>query len=382
LAYGVTRTEAYLHKRLSAFLSPKKTELGVWVRLLIASYEIFFLDRVPVHASVSEAVSAVRRLRGPKVAGFANAVLRRVAAADKEVTLAEAILASVPSWLRERLESAVGKGDAEALIGGGAAPVPTLRLREGQLAPEWFEADASPEPLCPSAYRYQAGGDPRKRVGFSSGVFVVQELGAQLVARALAVQPGERVLDACAGRGNKSLLLAELVGPSGSVTATDLHKSKLEAVLTESGLASQRGSLRIESRAWDWTLPPPPEWIGAFDAVLVDAPCTGLGTLRRRPEILRRLSAEDPARLGELQTRLLENASKAVRPGGRLVFATCSVLPEEGEGVLSRAETALVSGPSLGGLASLPFAGEAQFRLSPRLGGSDGYFLASLRAPD
>ncbi|MBW2376697.1 MAG: class I SAM-dependent methyltransferase, partial [Deltaproteobacteria bacterium] len=149
-------------------------------------------------------------------------------------------------------------------------------------------------------------------------------------------QPGERVLDACAGRGGKTAQLIEAVGESGKVVATDLHEHRLEQIDAE--LARLRlDPARLETACVDWTVGKGTVH-GEFDRVLVDAPCTGLGTLRRRPEILLRAGHDEAARMGENQRRILENAASMVRHGGTLLYAVCSPLEVEGSGVVNDAD--------------------------------------------
>jgi 16S rRNA (cytosine967-C5)-methyltransferase len=182
--------------------------------------------------------------------------------------------------------------------------------------------------ISPYGLRVSGAGDIRELPGYDEGAFAVQEEGAQVIGLLLAAQPGERVLDACAGRGGKTAQLLEAVGESGSVVATDLHEHRLEQISAE--LARLRlDSARVETACVDWTVGKGPVQ-GEFDRVLVDAPCTGLGTLRRRPEILLRSSPEDGARMGEIQRRVLERTALLVRPGGMLLYAVCSPLNEEG----------------------------------------------------
>ncbi|HSC87920.1 MAG TPA: transcription antitermination factor NusB [Polyangiaceae bacterium] len=377
LVYGVLRTEGHLLSRLRKFGKLRENDRLVLGHLLVGAYQLEFLDRVPPRAAVHVAVEHVRKVRGKAVGGFVNAVLRRVteAVAAQRTPLEVAIWQSAPAWLRGRLTNALGEEDARLLLTDVREPAPTLRLRAGRAAPSWFAEEAAPIAGVEGAYRYVGGGDPRRHPEFEDGTFAVQELGAQLVAEALGVQAGMRVLDVCAGRGHKTALLAERVGASGRVVATDLHEHKVADLRGEFA----RFGLAVEARPWDWTQPPPDEWRGAFDRVLVDAPCSGVGTLRRRPEILRRLRAEDPVRLATLQATLLGNAALALAPGGRLVFATCSVLPEEGERVLEAMARSLVPAPFGPGPFSATFPAEqAVQRLLPRLHGSDGYFVASL----
>jgi 16S rRNA (cytosine967-C5)-methyltransferase len=255
----------------------------------------------------------------------------------------------------------------QRLLAPGEVPPPTLRVRPGRTL-DLSEGQA--EHISGGAFRFLAGGDPRRDEGFARGDFVVQELGAQRVAEALRVLPGERVLDVCAGRGQKSSLL---VDQGARVLATDLHPHKLSQLEDE----FDRLGLECETAVHDWTTAPPLAWQGAFDAVLVDAPCSGVGTLRRRPEILRRIGPETPARLAELQEAILRQASLTLAEGGRLLFATCSVLREEGEEVVQRIADVLVPRP----FASSDPSGagqEALFRLLPGKDGTDGYFLAQL----
>jgi 16S rRNA (cytosine967-C5)-methyltransferase len=228
-------------------------------------------------------------------------------------------------------------------------------------------------------------GDPRKREGYAEGSFVVQEEGAQTIALSLGARAGERILDACAGRGQKTTLFREQVGSSGAVWATDVYPKKLEA------LSSEFERLQLippELRAVDWTI-----GVGDvpadFDRVLVDAPCTGTGTLRRRPEIAARLQPEDPARLAALAESIVRSAATRVRSGGRLVFAVCSVLEAECEALALRLldilEPVAFDCPELSPLwtrLATPEGGKvgeapSAFRIGPSQFGTDGYFAAS-----
>ena len=378
LVYGVLRTEPHLRRRLERFADLKKADPLAVRHLLIAAYQIEFLDRVPAHAAEHEAVQLVREGKDARSSGFVNAVLRKLTTEVEgaPLSLEDGIWTSAPSWLRKKLERAVGVEDARQLLTDVRAPAPTLRLRPGRAAPPWFADETEAIEGCPGAVRYIFGGDPRRHPEFAAGDFVVQELGAQLVAHALGVRAGERVFDVCAGRGHKTALLAEAAGNDGVVWATDLHEHKVSTLDQE----MRHLGLAVHAAVWDATAPARQEWQGSFDRVLVDAPCTGVGTLRRRPEIVRRLTPEDPARLAALQAELLRNAAALLRPSGVLIFATCSVLEAEGEEVLARVADVLEPAPFGDTNAPDVFPSDATFvRLLPRRTGSDGYFVARLR---
>jgi 16S rRNA (cytosine967-C5)-methyltransferase len=378
LVYGVLRTEKYLEGRLSNFGKIKTSDRILFSHLLVAAYQLEFLDRIPPHAAVGEAVTLVRELRGQRVAGFCNAILRRLANAGREKDLASAVFDSQPSWLKKRLSRDVGEEEARAVVHSGTAVAPFLRVVEAPRSEEfqrWLDANTEQCESAPQAYRYTGGGDPRKCVWYTKGAFVVQELGAQLVGRALGALRGESILDACAGRGQKTSLLVEQVGLSGRVVATDLHEHKVVALRDEMA----RLGLHAEALIWDWTEPAPPELRGAFDRVFVDAPCTGVGTLRRRPEIARRLGPGDPERLGELQYLICQNAAACLRPNGLLVFATCSLLREETSAVVERLRAAgLTPAPPPKEVPPLLRSGTTSLKLSPLRTNTDGYFIAWL----
>jgi 16S rRNA (cytosine967-C5)-methyltransferase len=375
LSYGALRSQGALRTRLLAH-APRGLKDGLVVsHLLVAAYQILMLDRVPAFAAVDAAVSAISSARGARVAGFAHAVLRKLAAGGERLSMREAVIESTPAWLFARLTSAVGARDAEALIGADAEALPAqaLRLLAGREQPPWVLA-LEPGRVSPLARLLRGEGDPRRRPGYAEGAFVVQEEGAQVIGLALGVQPGERVLDACAGRGQKSSLLAERVGESGELWVSDAFPNKLRALEAE----FERLRLRKpRSQALDLSvghgdLP------GALDRVLVDAPCSGIGTLRRRPEIRERLAPEDPARLGELASRILRSAAELARPGGRVVYAVCSVLAEECEGVVERVIDLLEPAPfDAPELSALLAPGATSLRLLPSRHGTDGYFMAS-----
>lgn len=370
LVYGVLRAKGAILARVARHAPRGLPDDAVRRHLLVAAYQVLLLDRVPAWAAVDEAVDSLRALRGPKVAGFGNAVLRKLS--GERLEPAAAIRESAPRWLLAALERAVGPSEAEALLGADVALGDVWVRAVGTSTPAWLTA-AEAHRSVPAARR-SPGGDPEKLEGFADGAFVVQEPGAQLVALALGARPGERVLDACAGRGQKTTLVAERVGSAGEVWATDAHPSKL-AVLTEEVARLKLPPPR--TTAVDYTLGPG-DVPGDFDRVLVDAPCTGVGTLRRRPEIAERLSPADPERLGKLATAILRGAAGRARPGGRVVFAVCSVLTEEAEAVVAAVSDVLEPAPfDAPDLGSAVGAERTSFRLLPRAHGTDGYFVAS-----
>jgi 16S rRNA (cytosine967-C5)-methyltransferase len=387
LVYGTLRVAPWLEARIAPHAPRGTAKLDALVRacLTLAAYQLYFL-RVPAFAAVNEAVQAVREARGARVAAFANAVLRKVAVQAAELRalegqgaqlLEDATVESTPEWLRDALERSLGKGDARAFLRCAVEP-PAVALRvEGAIerASErdaWVdrlraaapEASVEPGRASPLAILVRGGGKPQKLPGYSEGAWSVQEEGSQVAALALGARPGETVLDACAGRGNKTALLARAVGAGGAVDACDASPAKLERLGDELARVGLRARATF---AVDWSVGSG-EVTGSYDRVLVDAPCSGIGTLRRRPEIALRRKPDDLGALARAQGAIARQAAAHVRPGGTLAYVVCSVLREEGEAVVLSLLEAL---PDFAAL-------EPSFRLLPHIQGTDGYFVAKL----
>jgi 16S rRNA (cytosine967-C5)-methyltransferase len=392
LAYGTLRTAPYLETRISkhAPRGTSKLDPAVRAHLLVAGYQLLFLDRVPAFAAVSEAVRQITRARGKPLGSFANAVLRRLSeegrADDKRATLELAAKESISRELRVALVRSVGEPETNALVDTSAAPPIGLRTRPGDDRDAWIArlrdatktATFEPGRVSPLAILVRGGGDPQKTAVFREGKIAVHEEGAQVVTLSLGASPGETVLDACAGRGNKTALLAELVGATGAVDAADQHPQKLARLTSE---LSRMGLSTRATFAVDWSVGSG-DVPATYDRVLVDAPCSGTGTIGRRPDLATRWRAAELAGLQDLQSRILVAAAERAKPGGTVLYAVCSVLREEGEDVVA---LALERAPWL---QAAPFAGDPArqlagdaptLRLTPLTHGTDGYFLASFR---
>jgi 16S rRNA (cytosine967-C5)-methyltransferase len=390
LVYGTLRVHTWLMARLGAHAKRGLARLDAAVRaeLALGAYQLFF-TRVPPFAAVSEAVDAVRRQRGKELGAFANAVLRKVAeeAASRPASHEEAVLASCPAWLRKALDESLGPDGARLFLASAAEPPALgLRVERARERDAWLTKLRAAHPhasfeagrISPHAILARGAGKFDSLTGFGEGAWAVEEEGAQVVALAVGARPGDEVLDACAGRGNKTGLLARAVAPGGAVDAADVHPAKLERMereLARLGLAA-RGAYAV-----DWTVGG-----GAvtalYDRVLVDAPCSGTGTLGRRPELGLRLTTASIAELARVQLAVLCRVADRVRPGGRLLYAVCSVLREEGEGVVDAflASHADFERAPFDGDLVRRIAGESPtVRLLPTEHGTDGYFLASLR---
>lgn len=341
IVYGTLRSVPALEAALNRY-ARRPIKVDDWSRaaLLGAAFQLLHLGRVPSHAVVNDTVDLVRTKRGARVAGFANALLRKLSAEGAHRPPPNAQL-SVPRWLNDALLASLGHEPTQRLLEiDDEGPSIDLRVRADLDRDAIGEAIERARPdaavalteLSPRGLRLRGAGDPRGLPGYDRGAFAVQEEGAQLIGLLLGTQPRERVLDACAGRGGKTAQLMEAVGIGGGVVATDLHEHRLEQI--EGELARlQLGAERMQTACVDWTRGPGPVR-GPLDRALVDAPCTGLGTVRRRPEILLRAKPSDAAQMGDVQRSILRNVSALVRPGGTLLYAVCSPLSEEGLGVI------------------------------------------------
>jgi 16S rRNA (cytosine967-C5)-methyltransferase len=388
LTYGSLRFLPWLDTRIAQFAprGTKKLDPRVRAVLRVAAYQLFF-TRIPAFAAVSQAVEGVRSLRGERMAAFANAVLRKLATlASKtgEVDRGSALLECTAPELQTALERALGIESARAFV-ASAVDAPPLGLRIeraterdlwlGRLREAAGDSHFELGPWSPLAILARGVGRPQDLPGWRDGAWSIQEEGAQLAALSLGARPGEAVLDACAGRGNKTAVLARAVGPTGAVDASDSIPSKLLR------LRDEMARLALAPRATfavDWTVGSGGVPDG-YDHVLVDAPCSGTGTLRRRPEMSQRRHEGDLARFSGSQIAIATRAARHVRPGGSLVYVVCSVLREEAEDVVDevlRAVPELSAAPFEAPEARAVAADASSFRLLPHVHGTDGYFVA------
>jgi 16S rRNA (cytosine967-C5)-methyltransferase len=390
LVYGTLRLFPWLEERALRYAKRGTSKLDALVRahLAVAIYQILVLTRVPAFAAVSEAVGAIRAVRGPQVAGFANAVLRKIAAEERpsEEVLARAAFRSAEASLREAIIRSIGEEGALALLGHDAkhrVPPLGLRIEDAAARETWLARLREARPnatfesgsVSPHAILALGGGRVADLPGYEEGAWTPQEEGSQLVALALGAKAGDVVLDACAGRGNKTGLLARAVGEKGAVDVADVHPKKLDRLTHE----LVRIGLRPRNAfAVDWSVGTGAA-VGDYDRILVDAPCSGTGTLRRRPELALRRVATDLPELTRLQREILARAATLAKPGGRVVYAVCSVLREEAEDVLEGAAALGLEPAPFDAPAAIAIAGEqgTTLRLLPHAHGTDGYFVAS-----
>jgi len=405
LVLGTLAWQGRLDYEIAALSSRKldRLEPGVLAILRLGLYQLRFLSRIPKHAAVDTSVGLAHENRATRgAAGMVNAILRRAArdtvalpdrAADEIGYLA--IAHSHPRWLAGKFAEWFGIEGAERLMAANneAAPnVIRLNLARG-------ERQSLIDELCRDGFEIAPDDRLPKTIGrlpetivldsapkldsscYRRGLFYPQSEASQLVARMLAPRPGAMAVDCAAAPGGKATHLAEIVGPSGRVLALDwnlagLRKARaLAARLNDLNLSFVRADTAV-------ALPLKP---ASCEFVLLDAPCTGLGTLREHPEIRWRLRAGDLKRMGAVQSSMLESAAAAVREGGVLVYAVCSLAPEEGREVIGQfvarhREFALDSNPPIKYLIPEAFdAGGTMLTRPDRDGnGLDGFFAARL----
>ena len=342
LAYGAVQRAKTLDFVVERLAGRPVSELDAPLRagLRLGLFQLCFLDRVPAHAAVGEAVELVKG-DAPRGAGLVNAVLRRAAreagrllAALGDTTPAEAAVChSHPEWIADLWWEALGAEAARALMAADNAPAEavlranTLRVEAAELAarlPVAAHADAAlPEALVLDG-PLDAFGTPE----WGDGLLMPQSRAAMTVSHLLAPEPGERVLDLCAAPGGKTTHLAALMGGSGAVVAVERHPGRAAALAKT---ARRMGAASVEVLCADAGAI---DFEAEFDRVLVDPPCSDLGTLASRPDARWRKSAEQVQRLSGTQAAILAAGARALRPGGVLVYSTCTISPAENEGVV------------------------------------------------
>jgi 16S rRNA (cytosine967-C5)-methyltransferase len=391
LAYGTLRAQGTLDAVLTGLVSRPLAELDPRVLdlLRLGAYQLIDL-RVPSHAAVDTTVDLTRGIVGTGASGLVNAVLRKVAAGgDRAQWLAAlgaegddrlALATDHPRWIMDAWRDALGNEDEleAALLADDVAPEVHLVARRVGREALAEESGGSPGPWSPFAVRLP-GGDPGRLASVRSGAAAVQDEGSQLAALLLARAPLEGPdaawLDMCAGPGGKTGLLAAVRPDGVRITAADRAPHRAE--LVAKALA---GESDVEVLTADGTQPP---WAaGSFDRVLLDAPCTGLGALRRRPEVRWRRAAEDVPPLVELQTALLDSALSSVRVGGVVAYVTCSPHTAETVGVVDAAagrdDVEVIPVAPL--FPDVPeMARGAYGQLWPHRHGTDAMFMALLR---
>ena len=330
LVLDVERNRLLLDHHLAPHLSRRPMALDPVVRaaLRCAAVQLLHMDRIPDRAAVHQAVEVVRALGSRRAAGLVNASLRSlVAAPDRCGPPPNPWTAnSMPRWLLRRMPGfAAGHFNREAPL---ALRPRVDGLTRKLIAGEVYTLDAPPHVLATGA-RLVRAGDPTRLPGWDEGWFAVQDAASQAVVRMVDAREGDRVLDACAAPGGKALALADRVGGDGRVVALDIASDRLAAMDTE---IQRLGIRNVEPRVGDATRGVE----GTFDRVLVDAPCSAIGTLRRHPEIRWQRREGDLEASARRQIAILDGVCSALKPGGTLVYAVCSFALEEGAAVLRR----------------------------------------------
>ena len=402
LIYGVLRWRGRLDYIVAHFSNTplKKIEPAVLNILRLGLFQIIYLDRIPDSAAVNTSVELTRHIGASRAAGFVNALLRKTAANYGSVvfpTLKSDPVAffstahSLPDWLARRWQHRYNSETLTALCNTINAIPPitirtnTLKTSRQQLMRS-LEDDVehiSPAPDSPDAITMnKLKCSIPDLPAFKNGWFQVQDEAAQLVSLLLNPQPEESVLDACAGLGGKTAHLAQLMQNKGNIAAMDKDERKLHQL----GLEMQRlGISIVDTTCHDLNLLLDPKQQGDFDRILLDAPCSGLGVLRRNPDIKWKSSESDLRRHAGVQKRFLENLAPLVKPNGILVYAVCSIEPEENETVINaflKKYPEFVIDKSLGKLPETlhslvePATG---FKTLPHLNHMDGFYFVRLK---
>jgi 16S rRNA (cytosine967-C5)-methyltransferase len=402
LTYGVLRWRGRLDYIISRFSNTpiKKIEPVVLNILRLGLFQIIYLDRIPESAAVNTSVELSKQAGFARASGFVNALLRKAALNFSSVGFPAfesnplSFLSadqSLPNWLAQRWLNRFNQNALMTLC-NTINSIPPLTIRTNTLKAERRQLISAleqeveriePTPFAPDGVNLVNPGQPiNDFAAFEDGWFQVQDEAAQLVSLLLDPQAGESVLDACAGLGGKTGHIAQLMNNSGRITAVDKDESKLQKLDRE---MQRLGVSIVQRRCFDLESPAEINQRFSFDRILLDAPCSGLGVMRRNPDI-KWNSTEESLRLhAGKQKRMLDHLAALVKPGGILVYSVCSIEPEENEAVIDvflKKHPEFVIDNDIGKLPESTysqFESATWFKTLPLLSNMDGFFLTRLK---
>ncbi|WP_372813516.1 16S rRNA (cytosine(967)-C(5))-methyltransferase RsmB [Paenibacillus sp.] len=390
IVYGTVQRLNTIDYFLTPFVAKGLAKLEPWVRSLLrlSFYQLYYLDRIPDHAIVNEAVNLAKRRGHSGISGMVNGVLRNVLRRKGELALPAdlppaariALEESHPEWMVRRWIAQYGESAARDLCrANNEPPRVSLRANRLRLDPQTLierlqkqGLDAQASALAPSGVVVRGGGNMALTPEFASGLFSVQDESSMLVAEWVDPQPGERVLDCCAAPGGKTTHMAEKMGDRGEIVACDVHEHKAQLIAGQADRLDLKSirTMTADARELDRYFPP-----GSFDRILLDAPCSGLGVIRRKPDLKWAKTEAEIAAVCSIQRDLLAAVAPLLKPGGVLVYSTCTVEKAENEEMV---QSFLREHPDFS--ADAPPGGPAAMRqLMPYEYGSDGFFIARLR---
>lgn len=399
LTYGTLRWRGKLDAKLTPLLNRSLADTDPFIRnlLRVTLYQLLFLDKIPAYAAVNEAVAIAKATR-PKSAGFVNGILRSFLRQSTkgerglDIQSATANLAdeySHPAWLVERWREYFGDEQAKALMLANNQRAPLVvraNLRKTtprQLLERWQEHGIAAElnAIAPQALRLPTGVSIETLPGFTEGWFQVQSAASQLVAYLVDPSPGDSILDACAAPGGKATHLAEMIGGQGKIVAIDTSARGIARIAQNT---ARLGLESIDAHCVDASKTLPASLAGSYDRILVDAPCSGLGTLRSHPEIKWRRDRSDVERLAVLQARILQTIAQYLKTEGVLVYSTCTLTAEENDLVVEsflreNHQFELTDAARYLPQAARHMTHGKYFQALPQRDDTDGFFAARLR---
>lgn len=385
LVYGVIERRITLDYNIGLYLTqqPKKLKPQILTALRIGAYQVFFMDKIPVSAAVNESVTLVKKNGAGFAGGLVNAVLRKLASNGLKTDGSMSVKYSAPEWLCRMWQNSYGTENAEKILETSFGAIETvLRVNTEKtdskelielLRSEGFEAEENP--TVNDSLVLKSGGAVHKTSCCKNGLFHIQDTASQLCCRALGVRTGDTVLDICAAPGGKSFTLAEMMKNSGKVFSCDIYEHRLKLIkdgalrlgLTNTETILNDGSVHNAS-------------IPKADKILCDVPCSGLGVIRKKPEI-RYKNFDEVDKLSDLQYAILCISSNYLKIGGELVYSTCSLNPDENEKIIEKFLSEHNDFESVKVLPELNrYNGETDYiTLMPHIHGCDGFFISKIK---
>ncbi len=385
IVYGTIQRMNTIDYFLERFVAKGMAKLQPWVRSLLrlSFYQMMYLDRIPDHAVVNEAVNLAKKRGHQGISGMVNGVLRNVIRQKETLKIPDnlpvieriALTHSHPEWMVKRWLRQLGEERTERICEANNVPprvslrTNTVKISRDELVDLLKEAglQAEPSDLAPAGVLVKGGGNMALTPWFADGLFSIQDESSMLVAEAVDPKAGEKVLDCCAAPGGKTMHMAEKMEDRGEVWACDIHEHKEKLIREQAvrlGLHSVR-TVTSDARKLSERFAP-----GSFDRILLDAPCSGLGVIRRKPDMKWSKQERELDDICVIQQELLSQVHQLLRPGGVLVYSTCTIEHNENEGMIKRflqehPEFELENGQAL--------------QIYPYEHQSDGFFIAKLR---